>query len=338
MQGLYNTIQKSKKGTSNMGKKLNDLKCTLIQKAVYAKLYKGHKPNEWEPWHEPEVKKLENGMICRSDVKYGDTWPNSFADIWYPDDSGEKRPVVVYFHGGGFIFGNKSSGDPLQTGSGGVGKLEAIVKAGYILVNADYALAPQYRFPVPIRQTDELFRYLIAHQEELHLDMSRVCLSGGSAGANMTEIYAACVCNPDYAAMLGVDPVMTTENLKVLAIDEAALDASVFDNNMYAMLGCATGAKRNTPEAVAIINAKTYIRETFIPSWINASNEPNDETGYFVTEARGLKLKLDEIGVPNDLVFFPGAKLPHGYMDQMASEPHAKEAFDRMMNFIQKYI
>ena len=202
-----------------MGKRLNDLKCRLIQKAVYAKLYKGHKPNEWEPWHTPELKKLENGLICRSDVKYGETYPNSFADIWYPDDSGEKRPVVVYFHGGGFIFGNKSAGDPLQTGGGGVGKLEAIVKAGYILVNADYALAPQYRFPVQIRQTDELFRYLIANQEELHLDLSRVCLSGGSAGANMTAIYAACVCNPEYADLLGVDPVMTRENLKVLAID-----------------------------------------------------------------------------------------------------------------------
>ena len=321
-----------------MGKKLNDLKCTLIQKAVYAKLYKGHRPNEWEPWHAPEVKKLENGMVCRSDVKYGETYPNSFADIWYPDESGEKRPVVVYFHGGGFIFGNKSSGDPMQTGGGGVGKLEAIVKAGYVLVNADYALAPQYRFPVPILQTDELFRYLIAHQEELHLDLSRVCLSGGSAGANMTVIYAACVCNPDYASLLGVKPVMTRESLKVLAIDEAALDASVFDKNMYAMLGCATGAKRNTPEAVAIINAKAYLRDSFIPSWINASNEPNDETGYFITEACGLKKKLDEIGIPNELVFFPGAKLPHGYMDQMASEPHAKEAFERMMNFIQKYI
>jgi acetyl esterase/lipase len=320
-----------------MAKLLNDLKCTLLQKAVYAKLYKGHKPNEWEPWHSPEVKKLPNGMVCRSDVKYGETYPNSFADIWYPDDSGEKRPVVVYFHGGGFIFGNKSAGDPMQTG-GGVGKLEAIVKAGYILVNADYALAPQYRFPVPILQCDELFRYLIAHEEDLHLDMSRVCLSGGSAGANMTVIYAACVCNPDYAAMLGIKPVMTQENLKVLAIDEAALDANVFDGAMYAMLGCATGAKHNTPEAVAIINAKTYIRDSFIPSWINASNEPNDERGYFITEGRGLKKKLDEIGVPNDLVFFLGAKMPHGYMDQMASEPHAKEAFERMMNFIQKYI
>ena len=321
-----------------MGKILNDLKCTLIQKAVYAKIYKGHKPNEWVPWHTPEIKKLESGMVCRSDVKYGETYPNSFADIWYPDGSGEKRPVVVYFHGGGFIFGNKSAGDPMQTGSGGVGKLEAIVKAGFILVNADYALAPQYRFPVQIQQCDELLRYLLAHEEELHLDMSRVCLSGGSAGANMTEIYAACVCNPDYASRLGINPIMTPDNLKVLAIDEAALDASVYDSNMYAMLGCAVGAKRNTPQAVEIINAKTYIRDQFIPSWINASNEPNDETGYFITEGRGLKKKLDEIGVPNDLVFFPGAGLPHGYMDQMDQEPHAKEAFERMMAFINNLI
>lgn len=321
-----------------MGRIQNDLKCRVLQTAVYKKMYTGHKPNEWEPWNKPCVKTLPGGLVCNSDLKYGETYPNSFADIWYPDDSGKKRPVVVYFHGGGFIFGNKSSGDPMQTGSGGVGKLEAVVREGYILVNADYALAPQYRFPVQIRQCDELMRYLIAHEEELHLDMSRVCLSGGSAGANITVIYAACVCNPEYATLLGVEPVLTPENLKVLAIDEAALDASAFDKNMYAMLGCATGAKRNTPEAVAIINAKNYIRDSFIPSWINASNEPNDENGYFITEGRGLKKKLDEIGVPNDLVFFPGAKLPHGYMDRMEAEPHAKEAFDRMMNFIQKYI
>ena len=42
--------------------------------------------------------------------------------------------------------------------------------------------------------------------------------------------------------------------------------------------------------------------------------------------------------MPNDLVFFPGAKLPHGYMDQMDQEPHAKEAFERMMAFINNHI
>ena len=310
---------------------MNDLKCRIIQKAVYQTVYSG-------PWKEPGLTTKENGLVCRNDVRYGETYPNSYADIWYPDDSGEKRPTIVYFHGGGFIFGNKSSGDPMQTGNGGVGKLERIVQEGYNLVNADYALAPEYRFPVPIRQCDELLRYLTEHADALGLDMSRVCLTGGSAGANITEIYAACVCNPDYADLLGVKPVMTQENLKVLAIDEAALDASVFDRNMYAMLGCATGAKRNRPEDVQIINAKQYIRDFYIPSWINASNEPNDEKGYFITEGRGLKKKLDEIGVPNDLVFFPGAKLPHGYMDQLDAEPHAKEAFERMMRFIRTYI
>lgn len=322
-----------------MGRRINDLKCVVIQKAVYSKLYKGHSPNEWEPWKTPGVTTLANGLVCRNDIKYGETYPNSFADIWYPDGSGAKRPTIIYFHGGGFIFGDKSSGDPLAAGGGSSSKLQEMVRAGYNLVNANYALAPNYRFPVQIRQTDELFRYLIAHQEELELDMSRVCLSGGSAGANMTEIYAACVCNPEYAALLGVQPIMTLENLKVLAIDEAALDASVFDKNMFAMLGCMSGAKNNDPDGeIAVINAKNYIRDHFIPSWINASNEPDDEKGFFITEARGLKKKLDELGVPNDMVFFPGAKLPHGYMDRMDSDLHAKEAFDRMMAFIRQYI
>lgn len=321
-----------------MGKMINDLKCRLLQKAVYAKLYKGHRPNEWEPWKEPGETILESGLVCQNDIRYSEAYPNSFFDLWLPDKSGKKRPTVVYFHGGGFIFGDKSTGDPLSAG-GSTGKLTEIVKAGYNLVNANYVLAPEYRFPEQIRQTDELFRYLIAHADELHLDMTHVCLSGGSAGANMTEIYAACVCNPEYAALLGLDPVMTPENLKVLAIDEAALDASVFDKNIYTMLGCWVGAKKNDPTGeIARINAKTYIRNAYIPTWVNASNEPNDETGYFITEARGLKRKLDEIGVPCDMVFFQGAKLPHGYMDKLDTEPHAKEAFGRMMAFIQKYI
>ena len=119
----------------------------------------------------------------------------------------------------------------------------------------------------------------------------------------------------------------------------AALDASVFDKNMFTMLGCWTGAKGNGDRGeLALINAKRYIQDTYIPSWINASNEPHDDSGYFSTEARGLHRKLDEIGVPNDMVFFPGANLPHGYMDQLDSEPHAKEAFQRMMTFLRKHI
>lgn len=57
-----------------MGRMMNDMKCRLIQKAVYAKLYKGHQPNEWEPWKEPGTAKTDDGIICKNDVKYGNTF------------------------------------------------------------------------------------------------------------------------------------------------------------------------------------------------------------------------------------------------------------------------
>ena len=106
---------------------------------------------------------------------------------------------------------------------------------------------------------------------------------------------------------------------------------------MYAMLGCWTGAKKNTPEDTAMINAKNYLRDSYIPSWINASNEGGDN-GFFIKEGRELKKVLDQIHVPNDLVYFPSENLPHGYMDNVGKEPHADEAFNRMMSFIEKYI
>ena len=320
-----------------MSRLVNDLVCRSLQKIIYAKVYKGHKPNEWEPWKEPGTVQTEDGTIVHNDVCYSRNYPNSYADIWLPDETDQKYPVVVYCHGGGFIFGNKSSGDPLSAGEEKTGKLMKIIEQGYALVNADYALAPQYRFPSQILQLDELFRFLLDHQEEYRLDMNHVCLSGGSAGAIMTEIYGTCVCSPEYAELLNVTPVMTKANLRVLAIDEAALDASVFDSKMYAMLGCWTGAKKNTPEDTAMINAKTYIRDSFIPSWINASNE-GGENGFFIKEGRDLKKVLDQIHVPNDLVYFPEENLPHGYMDNVGREKHADEAFHRMMSFIEKYI
>ena len=47
---------------------------------------------------------------------------------------------------------DKKSGDPLAANDGNSCKLKEIVKAGYILVNANYALAPDYRFPTQIQQ------------------------------------------------------------------------------------------------------------------------------------------------------------------------------------------
>ena len=320
-----------------MGKLWNELKCRALQKAVYSKVYKGHKPNSFEPWKAPGRMELDGGIVCRNDIAYGNTYPNSHFDLWYPDESGEKRPTFVYFHGGGFLFGDKTTGDPLAAGEGGNSKLRKIVEAGYNLVNANYALAPKFRFPVQMEQVDQLMRYLTEHAEELHLDMTRVILGGGSAGANMTEIYGACVVNPDYAGKLGIHPFMTTEHLRVLAIDEAALDTHTFDDNMFTMLSCCLGEnKRDYAGKLTLMNAKEYIRDIYIPSWINTSNRGE----YFIRDAVDLAAKLESIGCEYDLVYFTREQsdLDHGYMDLLDENEFAKEAFDRMIQFIQEHI
>lgn len=320
-----------------MGTFWNDLKCLILQKAVYGKVYKGHKPNSFEPWKKPGGMALDGGVVCQNDISYGDTYPNSHFDLWYPDSSGEKRPTFVYFHGGGFLFGDKSTGDPLAAGEGGSGKLRKIVDAGYNLVNANYALAPEFRFPVQIEQTDQLMRYLMEHAEKLHLDMTRVILGGGSAGADMTEIYGACVANPDYARELGIRPVMTPEQLRVLAIDEAALDSRSFDDKIFTMLLCWLGeGRRDYVGKLALMNAKEHIRDAYIPSWINTSNCGE----YFVREAVDLAAKLESIGCEHELVYFTKeqADLDHGYMDLLDKNEFAKEAFERMMLFIKEHI
>ena len=316
-----------------------EAKCRMVQAWMYENRQKGQKPNSFSPFAEPGRTVLETGEVCLNDIAYGTEYPNSYFDLWYPDDKNEKRPTFVYIHGGGFLFGDKTSGDPLAAGTSGNEKLISIVRAGFNLVNVNYALAPDYRFPVQVKQIDELMRYLILHAEELHLDMRHVALSGGSAGADITEIYGACVVNPEYAAALGIQPVMTEDTLRVLAIDEAALDSRTFfdTENMMAMLMTWIGDVGTAYEGThLLLNAKEHIRDHFIPSWINTSNQEK----YFVCEALDLAEKLKQIGCAHDLVYFPAdqAALPHGYVDEMASNPLAREAFDRMIAFVREHI
>ena len=209
----------------------SDAKCLEVQKMVYKFRYNNKPVNSFFPEKPTGKSVLEDGQIYINDVQYGAEFPNSYFDIWYPNgDFAQKKPTIVYFHGGGFLFGDKNSGDPIAQGTTeSMGMLREMVSRGFNLVNANYALAPEYRHPVQIRQVDQVMGFLLKHADEYGLDMERVVLTGGSAGADLTEIYGLVVSDPAYAARLGIVPSITRDRLKVLAIDESALDARTFD-------------------------------------------------------------------------------------------------------------
>ncbi|MGN6607089.1 MAG: alpha/beta hydrolase [Jatrophihabitans sp.] len=100
-----------------------------------------------------------------------------------PKDAGRgPLPVVVNFHGGGWV-----SGDPYQSEWWCAG---VAAKAGVVVVSVDYRLAPEYRFPVPAEDCYAATAWVVANATSLNVDPERVAVMGDSAGGNL----AAAVC------------------------------------------------------------------------------------------------------------------------------------------------
>ncbi len=95
-----------------------------------------------------------------------------------PKGAHGKLPVVMYFHGGGWVLGDESTHDRL------VRELAYGAHAAVIFV--DYTPSPEARFPVPIEQAYAATKWVAAHGDEIGVDGSRITVAGDSVGGNMT--------------------------------------------------------------------------------------------------------------------------------------------------------
>ncbi|KAG9253832.1 Alpha/Beta hydrolase protein [Emericellopsis atlantica] len=102
-----------------------------------------------------------------------------FIDAWiyYPPrhDPNAPAPVVVNWHGSGFIIDNLGMDHAF---------CERIAREGRVVVlDADYRKAPEYPFPLPMEDAEDVLRWVADQSRQF--DVNRVALSGFSAGATM---------------------------------------------------------------------------------------------------------------------------------------------------------
>jgi acetyl esterase len=102
--------------------------------------------------------------------------------VYVPLDGPRALPMLVYFHGGGFVIGSLASHDRV---------LRRLCKhAGVIVVAVDYRLAPEHRFPAAVDDCLAATRWAIANASSLGADGARVAIGGDSAGGSL----AATIC------------------------------------------------------------------------------------------------------------------------------------------------
>lgn len=101
----------------------------------------------------------------------------------YRPERGTSPPAVhLNFHGGGYILGDPAQNDPLCR--------FLAARAGVVVVNVRYVLAPQHGFPAAPRQAWEVARWVADHGIEHGWDGTRLTVGGQSAGGGLAAAVA----------------------------------------------------------------------------------------------------------------------------------------------------
>jgi acetyl esterase len=102
--------------------------------------------------------------------------------IYRPATGDGPFPIVVFFHGGGFVVCTLETHDPY---------CRAIAtEAGVMVVSVDYRLAPEHKFPAGLEDCLAATEWVLAHAGELGASGSWVFVAGDSAGGTMAAVVA----------------------------------------------------------------------------------------------------------------------------------------------------
>lgn len=161
----------------------------------------------------------DRGLVIPADVErscdlsYGPYGNWNLLDVYRPKSATGQLPVIVSIHGGGFFYGNKELYQYYCMN---------LAQRGFAVVNFNYRLAPEHRFPAPLEDINMVLSWICDHTEEYGLDVNNAFLVGDSAGAQLASQYAAIWSNPEYASLFHLE-------VPLISIRAVGLNCGIYD-------------------------------------------------------------------------------------------------------------
>lgn len=243
------------------------------------------------------------------------------------------RPAVVFFHGGGFVGGSMKTVDNSC-------RLLA-QRAGAVVFNVDYRLAPEHPFPAPVEDCWDAVRAVGDRAAEFGIDPRRLAVAGDSAGGNLAAACAVLSAREGQgriAAQLLIYPVvdLRSETEGHLAWAEDDYQVNAWSEFVW-------------PAIRGLKNAGPYFHDNYLAGHTGddplvspfCHHEPREfpptlvitaEYDFLRVEGESFAQKLAHAGVAVRAVRYRG--MDHAFFDKLGLFPQAADAVDEMARFL----
>lgn len=233
--------------------------------------------------------------------------------IFTPEGKGP-FPVIVYFHGGGFVIADTKVYESSVRG------LASGAKA--VVVSVDYHRAPEHKFPSQPNEAYAAYQWVLNHAREINGDPDRVAVAGESAGGNLAVVVSLMARDKN-------QPLPVHQLLVYPVVDNKMSNASYVQNANAKPLNRAmmkwffkhyTAEKSDSKNLYALPNNAKSLKGLPPTTLITAEIDP------LYTEGKAFAERLERDGVPVAYKHYEG--VTHEFFGMAAVVPQAKDAQD----------
>ncbi|MDI5966435.1 alpha/beta hydrolase [Streptantibioticus silvisoli] len=229
-------------------------------------------------------------------------------------------PVTLFFHGGGWVFGDLDTQDHIARTVAG--------RSGTIVVSVDYRLAPEHRFPAATDDAYAALTWVADNAAGFGGDAERIAVFGESAGGNLAAVLAQ-------ETLRRGGPRIALQVLAYPAVDRFDDSCSMYENATGPVLSRSYlewfwGAYLSTPDQGAdprVSPARCDVPAGLPPAVIaTAENDPLRDQGDRYAR------KLADAGVPVQHLPVEGAV--HGFLSFTGSVRLSRDTLDRLSDAV----
>ena len=257
-----------------------------------------------------------------NNIPYGPEVAWNTLDVYRPKAAEGKLPVIVSIHGGGYVYGSTKQYQFYCMN---------LAQRGFAVVSFNYRLAPEYKIPAPLEDTNQVMWWIREKAGLYGFDTERIVLVGDSAGAQIASQYAAICTNPKYAEVMGIFP----PSVRICAL---GLNCGMYDLKEQALNEEMNGLKKSDYFGTAPqqfgekLNVLDYITSAYPPAYLLSSG------GDFLREkCEPMAEFLRRKGVPCEYKIYGDENTGHVFHLNMRSEL-AGQANDDEIRFIEGYL